>query len=177
MKKMGDRMPEIKRWVVPIIISCFSVVFVVNCEKDRVVNDEPKACEASHREDFIAKWSTPVFDGGLMSCVDTLCIEFDLELFPDSTYLLSYVLFNSNQSPMPVYSLADTGIYRFDCMETGTFRTRFTYEYVKGTLELHSETEPLRILNIYWDAFWGLDIDPEELGLNFSARLLLQREE
>lgn len=159
-----------------VIIVIFVVILVTGCQEESTGN-EPQPCEEGDTELMIDRWNSPVFDGAIESCIDTLCIEFELELYEDATYAMNYLLFNSFQDSIQIHSLVDTGTYDFICESKGIFTTRFTYSYVEGVLELNSITEPLRTLGIRWDGFWGLDINPEDLGLGFSARLLLQRDE
>ena len=158
------------------ILALFLFTILGGCKEEKVQND-PQPCEPIHSAYIIGKWHGPLYDGGLSNCVDALCIEFELNTYEDSTYSMDYLLFCSRCNPFEIYELADTGTYNFTCESTGSFTTRFHYNYIEGILELNSLTEPARILNIRWDGFWGLEIRTGELGLDFDGRLLVQKEE
>lgn len=160
-----------------ILLFCLVLTIVTACKEDDDSSNEPLPCEDRHSELLIDTWNNPIYDGvGLDRCVDTVCIEFELTLHEDSTYSMDYLLFSSRSDPLEIHTLVDTGTYTFICEQRGSYTTRFSYSYVEGILELNSQTEPQRILDIRWDGFWGLIINPDELGLGYSARLLLQRD-
>lgn len=154
-----------------------SILLVLACNEDEPapIDNGPWPCEDSHSAQMIDTWTNPIFDGGPNNCVDTNCIDFKLVLYEDSTYSLDYSLFISNFEPVELQSLSDTGTYNFICEARGTFSMRFTFPYIDGVLELNSMTEPFRALDTRWDGFWGLAINPEDLGFDYRARLLLQR--
>ena len=105
---------KIFRYHLLLFLSMLTLLLTCNQDDENVSMGKP--CEPQHYDKLIDTWSDAIYDSDA-SCLDTLCIACELVLREDSTYQLSYSLFNTNLDTLIVYELEDTGTYSFDCLD------------------------------------------------------------